>query len=119
MTKVFNLGKINLHGTGKRFPVEVTVSLETYGDDIHRPMYTEFTAHAMVGQAMGGQCLDDINKHRDDFSSENRKLWDTIYELWKKYHLNGMHAGTPEQEAAIKALRACKPVFTHINPDEI
>ena len=29
-----------------------------------------------------------------------------IYRFWKLYHLNGMHAGTEEQEAAIEAWKA-------------
>ena len=41
---------------------------------------------------------------RDELSKlevEN-KLFATIKELWHKYHLNDMHAGTPEQEESLK-----------------
>lgn len=119
MKRIFNLGKINLYGTGRRYPVEVTVELKSRGgDDVftyengHRvptgektPVYVEFTASAMVGARMGGQCLDEINRRRVDFG-KNRAVWDEIFRYWKLYHLNGMHAGTPEQEAAIDEWKA-------------
>ena len=44
--------------------------------------------------------MDEIYKYRKQLSEP--ELFNEIYGLWKKYHLNGMHAGTPEQEAAIK-----------------
>ena len=120
MKRVMNLGKINLNGTGKRYPVEVTVELKRRGNDpvLERvngkltetgeftPEFVEFTAFAMVGARMGGQCLDEINKHRKDFTPENREVWDDVYHFWKLYHLNGMHAGTPEQEKAIEDWKA-------------
>ena len=120
MYKKFNLGRINLCGTGKRYPVEVRVELRERGgeetftvDPVTRerhytgercPEYVEFSAMALVGARMGGQCqcLDEINQHRRDFTRENRILWHKIYRLWQMYHLNDMHAGTPEQEQAIE-----------------
>ena len=50
---------------------------------------------------MGGQCLDSINEDFRD-QLQNVELWDEIYNLWKMYHLNGMHAGTPEQEQIVE-----------------
>lgn len=29
-----------------------------------------------------------------------------VYDLWKKYHLNNMHTGTPEQEKAVEEWKA-------------
>lgn len=46
----------------------------------------------------GGQCLDrlmKIYKEQNVFVPSNIKL---LTELWEKYHLNDLHAGTPEQE---------------------
>lgn len=44
-----------------------------------------------------GQCLDFMNDYlKWDF------LWDKIYYLWKNYHSNDMHAGTPKQENLLK-----------------
>ena len=48
----------------------------------------------------GGQCLDTIAQYRGQL--KNKEVFDELYDLWKHYHLNGLHAGTPEQEAAIE-----------------
>ena len=116
MKKVFDFGRINLTGTGKRYPVSVSVELRRRGgEDVFRmvhgkreytgektPVYVEFSACAEIGACWGGQCLDEIEKHKKDFTPERRELWEELYTYWKKYHLNGMHAGTPEQEKAVK-----------------
>ena len=47
-----------------------------------------------------GQCLDEIAEH------VHTPLFREIFELWNKWHLNGLHAGTPEQEKAIKEWEA-------------
>lgn len=53
---------------------------------------------------MGGQCLEELLDlaRRAKWSRESLSLLSEIVSLWKKYHLNDMHAGTPEQEAALK-----------------
>ena len=45
---------------------------------------------------LGGQCLDTIAQYVDD------PVFREIYAIWKRWHLNGMNAGTPEQEDAVK-----------------
>ena len=46
-----------------------------------------------------GQCQDTINEVIASQGSESTKaLWNVIYYLWNNYHLNNLHAGTPEQE---------------------
>lgn len=40
-----------------------------------------------------GQGLDKINPYM-----QNNTMWKIIYRLWKKYHLNDMHAGTRKQD---------------------
>ena len=106
-----NLGKINYRGTGKRYPAFVTIELRECGGEPTftvkngvreytgetTPTYTEFSACGYIGACCGGQCLDTMNKflsHNADFAK--------IYKWWQEYHLNGMNAGTPEQEKAIK-----------------
>ena len=50
-----------------------------------------------------GQCEDLINEIIEKQASESMKsLWHIIYYLWKNYHLNDMHPGTPEQEKLLK-----------------
>ena len=46
----------------------------------------------------GGQCLDDDYFSKCVDCSEFR----AIQEFWKRHHLNGMHAGTVEQEKALE-----------------
>lgn len=116
MKKTFDFGKIDLCGTGRRYPVTVTAELEQRGGDkVFRwdpvtreyietgettPEYIEFTASASIGARYGGQCLDEIDKHAAQLSDLD--TWKELYKFWKLYHLNGMHAGTPEQEKAIE-----------------
>lgn len=111
-----NFGKINYTGTGKRYPADVTIELRRQGGKEtfrmvngqkqytgeRTPEYVELSIcgeiwnHIHTDIVCGGQCLDTMNKylcHNTTFAQ--------IYKLWKRYHLNGMHAGTPEQEEAI------------------
>ena len=44
-----------------------------------------------------GQCLDIIAAT----NLGKMPLFQEIYDLWKKHHLNDMHAGTPAQEKAL------------------
>lgn len=95
MYKLFNFGKIDFYGSGRRInPVEVEVRLSDKG---------VFTASATIWNSRhtdcvcAGQCLDEVSKH---ITSEPFKK---IYTLWKKHHLNDMHAGTVKQEEALVA----------------
>lgn len=98
MSKTFNFGKIDARGTGRRInPVEVNARLERMDDGKYR-----FVASAMVYNqtktdcVCAGQCLDFINERLNDSTFKQ------LYHLWKLYHLNDMHAGTPEQEIALE-----------------
>lgn len=122
MKATFNFGKICMNYAGRKENlVTVDVELRKRGGEPvlakdpdsgkyiptgdTTPEYVEFSASANVWNRIqsdiiiGGQCLDEINKHRAQLS--DLKTWDFIYRMWKKYHLNGMHAGTPEQEKAV------------------
>ena len=98
MEKSISFGKIAFNG--KRKANEVTIDIELKYDYKNRPC---FSADASVWNTrhtdivMGGQCLDELLP----FFKNNPKFLQ-IHELWKKYHLNNMHAGTPEQESALK-----------------
>ena len=105
MKKTFTFGKIRANFAGRKENlVTVIVELRKCGGE-KTPEYTVFSTFASIWNRTrtrvlcGGQCLDFINEHRDELSDS--ETWDTIYRLWEKYHLNGMHAGTPEQEKAV------------------
>lgn len=44
-----------------------------------------------------GQCLDELTP-----LLVGNHLFEELYDLWKKYHLNDMHPGTPKQEQALR-----------------
>lgn len=125
MKKTFELGKIAYYGRNRVNLVEITVELRRRGGETtftidrktgektitgETPRYVELSICGGIWNARGtdcvcgGQCLDTIAEYRNQLT--DRDLFDTIYSLWKKYHLNGMHAGTPEQETAIEEWKA-------------
>lgn len=126
MRKTFHLGKID-YSRAHYYSnaVEITVELRRRGGEptflVDRktgektpsgktPEYVELsicgeiwnTHHSDI--CVGGQCFDTIAEYRDKLSDP--ELFDTLHYLWRNYHLNGMHAGTPEQEKAIDAWKA-------------
>ena len=96
MRKTFNFGKIDYNGSGRRINL-VTIEVG-YKEG-------EFTASGGIWNASKtdcihcGQCLGTIAGYVKD------PLFQKIFRLWEIYHLNGCHAGTPEQEAAVKEWR--------------
>lgn len=123
MKKTFNFGKIAYANPNRKANlVTVTVELRKRGGEPtftynratgemvstgnHTPKYVELSICGDIWNARqtdclcGGQCLDTIAEYRDQLREP--ELFDTIYDFWKRYHLNSMHAGTPEQEAAIE-----------------
>ena len=118
----FHLPKIDGYGNGRK-TCEVTIDLElrqlggdptfTVDRDGTRhytgnktPEYTELSIcgdvwnHLHTDIIMGGQCLDELAK------SCHGTTFKKLYRLWKDWHLNGMKAGTPEQEAAVAEWKA-------------
>lgn len=84
--------------TGKQIPVGTTpqyIELSICGEIWNR-FHTDFLC--------GGQCLDTIAEYREQLDDVD--TFDVLHSLWKEWHLNGMNAGTPEQEAAIKEWEA-------------
>jgi hypothetical protein len=65
-----------------------------------RNNYFEFTASGEYAGSMG-QCFDHVKPAND-----NQKA---LIDIWHKYHLNGMNAGTPEQS---EYLTNCVNMFT-------
>lgn len=60
-----------------------------------------------------GQCLDFMNDYL-----KGDEVWDRVYRLWKLYHLNDMHAGTPRQEEFIEMGIRSGDLLSH-NYDEV
>lgn len=97
MHKIISFGKI-AYFTNRRYN-EVTVELELRQLD----KGLEFSCCGNVWNRRhtdiicGGQCLDELREYL-----HGNKLFMEIYDLWKKYHLNGMHAGTEKQENCLE-----------------
>ncbi len=114
----FNFGKIDYLNIGRKTcPVKVDVEIRKRGGEEtfiydpetgektvtgKTPEYFEFAAtgwiynHLKTDIYAGGQCLDTIANY------VKSPAFKTIYKIWKKYHLNSMHAGTPEQTKCIE-----------------
>lgn len=125
MKKTFTFGKIAYNSNRRTNLVEIDVELRNRGGEdtftIDRktgektftgktPIYTELSICGSIWNCKhtdilcGGQCLDTIAEYRDQLTEP--ELFDELLQLWEKYHLNGMHAGTPEQEQAIEEWKA-------------
>lgn len=94
MKKVFEFGKIDFYGTGRRIN-KVTVEIELKEGNIFTASGDVWNMH-QTDIVCGSQGLDELKKYI------HNKTFNTIYRLWKLYHLNNMHSGTREQEKALK-----------------
>ena len=108
LKKQISFGKIDFNGCGRRInEVEVELRLKETSNGM------EFSASGVIYNSKktdcicAGQCLDEIGKY------VGIPLFHEIHDLWKKYHLNGMHAGTEEQEAAIEAWEAKENTYDY------
>jgi len=94
-----SLGKIDYNGTGRKIN-ECIVEFELKRDEDNRMI---FTASGSVWNNLktdiicGGQMLEELL----EFFPNNKTLKE-IVEVWKVWHLNDTHAGTIEQEIALK-----------------
>ena len=111
MEKTFKFGKIAYDSPNRKsnlVTVDVRLSEDKFGrpalgisDAIWNNLHTDIIC--------GGQCLDDLA----EYELENQQLFNFLYAMWKKYHLNDMHAGTPEQEEAINKWKADGHVYDY------
>jgi hypothetical protein len=102
MKRTFNFGKIDYYGHGRKInPVSITIELRD------TPKGVEFSAMGDVWNSKktdivaGGQIIDDLGLYIG-----HKALYRQILSLWKKYHLNTMHAGTPEQEKCLEDFKS-------------
>lgn len=97
MKKTFNFGKIDFYGNGRKTNlVTVTVELRNTDKGAELSACGDIWNNLKTDVVCGGQCLDEIKEYIKS------PLFLEIYNFWKLYHLNGMHAGTKEQEKAIE-----------------
>ena len=85
--------------------------ITTEKGNIDRPKYTvcfnedtqSFSASATY-YAGGGQCLDTLMKIYEEQNVIVPYKIALLTGLWEKYHLNDLHAGTPEQEEYLHSI---------------
>lgn len=81
-------------GRTENIPVNIEVELELKNDNKNRGLVFSVVGN-IYGKGFGyqsGQCQDSIND-----MLQGHKTWDIIYKMWKKWHLNGLRAGTKRQ----------------------
>ena len=100
----YHLGKVDYLNKGvKANAVEIDIELRDRVNNRTGETYKEFSVtgsiwnHIHTDIYCGGQCLDTIAKY-----IKGNEEFDFVYDMWKKYHLNGLHAGTRQQEDALK-----------------
>lgn len=106
--KVFTFDKVDYNHIGRRInaaSLEVEYRLETKYQNGEPSLYWEYSAcgaiwnHIHTDHISGGQNLESMAKFA---AIRNDKNFSEAFSLWKAYHLNGMTAGSPAQESAIK-----------------
>lgn len=100
MKKTINFGKFAI--TSKRRINAVDVMLDLRENEQGKPVFSA-SACAWNGRhtdwSIGGQCLDTIAEHCKTL--RHNPLYSEILGLWRRNHLNDMHAGTEKQEQEV------------------
>lgn len=98
MKKIIDFGKIDFNGCGRKINrVRLSVELRTNNGIESLSVCGEVWNSRNTDCVTCGQCLDSILP----FFKGNTQF-ETIYDLWKKYHLNDLNAGTHKQTEALK-----------------
>jgi hypothetical protein len=107
--KTISFGKVDGYNIGRK-NCEVMLTMNLTEDNCFS-VSGELWNNLHTDIIRGGQC---INALYNDFPElQQNKLYCEIMELWQKYHLNDMKAGTPEQERAIKEWKAQGNVYNY------
>ena len=96
-----------LKGTTQTCPVEIEIALEE--KDGKGPVFTAvgtvWRGPKKVGIHHGGQCIDEIAS----LFPKDKKV-QLIHEIWKRWHLNDLRAGTPKQLKYLEGWRKANGV---------
>ena len=88
----------------KQYRVEIEMELTDDGKfsvcgDVFRTKFSPYYRKWERDYIMCGQCLDELAQYS---SIKNNSKFKQVYEWWKKWHLNDLHAGTEKQEQALE-----------------
>lgn len=92
MKKTINMGYCKTLGDSRRRKAVVTVELR------QKPQGLSLSICGEIKGLAYGQCLEEMK----ELAVEKRSNFDEIIEVWEKYHLNDMRAGTPKQREAVE-----------------
>lgn len=92
MKKTINMGYCKIAGEQRRRKAIVDVKLEVRDGKLYLSIVGEINGYS------SGQCCKEMEK----YAVQKRQNFDEIIEIWKRYHLNDMRAGTPKQERAVR-----------------
>ena len=90
------LGKIDYNDCGKKINL-VEIDWEFKGDKF--TMSGGIWNSKKTDYLQCGQCLDTIKRF-----FPKHKIFNEMYEIWQKWHLNDLKAGSPQQEHYINSL---------------
>lgn len=99
LKRKINFGKIDYYGNGRKIN-SVDLEVKLYKADTDKPTFSVCGTvwnSRHTDCVAGGQCIDSIQKF-----FKNDRLYNLIADLWGKYHLNDMNAGTVEQSQCLK-----------------
>jgi hypothetical protein len=110
--RVKDFGKVDYSGQGRKaYPVQIdltittkpgparSVDLETIGEHKALSIMGGIWNTHRTDYVTGGQCVDTLQK----YLGHNRKFRQ-IAEIWRRWHLNDMRAGTREQTAIVATM---------------
>ena len=111
MYRIFSY-KINMDGYKCRCHMKVEAELRDGKEGPVFSMSGSVLPPNKKGYIMGGQMFDHIPEDKVDSS-----VYAFLIQMWKKYHLNDLHAGTPEQEKCLdehrEEIEALEPGYGH------
>ena len=98
LKRKIDFGKIAYNGNEKINAVRLDIELRNADTDKPTFSVCGFVWNSRHTDCVaGGQCIDSIKRY-----FKNDRLYNLIADLWSKYHLNDMNAGTVEQDNCLK-----------------
>lgn len=98
MERTFSFGKVAYYGKRRENLQEIKIVLRNTEKGPEFSAMADIWNRTHTDILAGGQCIDEIKG--------SSKVLKEIKRLWKLYHLNGMNAGTIEQDKAIEDSKA-------------
>lgn len=102
MKTAINLPSIVIDDKPHRVEIEIELTDDgkfSVCGGVYRSKYNHYFQKCERDYIMCGQCLDELAQY--PIIKNNSKL-KQVYEWWKKWHLNDLHAGTEKQEQALE-----------------